>query len=71
MSLGVIPRRLVECGGAVEELGGLWHIARKHDETYCGERCADWPRVAHAIERCGVWCGLCLMAAASETEDAT
>jgi hypothetical protein len=62
-SIGTIPRRLIECGGAVEELGGLWHIARTGAVTYCGDECGDWPRVAHAVERCGIWCGPCLMAA--------
>lgn len=65
-ALGTIPRRLVECGGAVEELGGLWHIARDGAKTYCGEECSDWPRVAFAVERSGIWCGVCLMTAAEE-----
>lgn len=59
-----IPRRLVELGGAVEELGGLWHVAKTHALTYCGEDCEGWPRVARAVERCGIWCGSCLIAAA-------
>jgi len=64
-SLGTIPRRLVELGGAVEEPGGLWHIAQSEMLTYCGEYCSEWPSVARAVERSGVWCGLCLMEAAT------
>jgi hypothetical protein len=65
-SLGTIPRRLVECGGAVEEPGGLWHIARDGALTYCGEACSEWPRVANAVERRGIWCGVCLMTVCEE-----
>jgi hypothetical protein len=58
LNIGTIPARLIEFGGAVEEPGGLWHIAHTAETTYCGENCDVWPRVARAIERHGIWCGL-------------
>ena len=65
-SLGTIPRRLVELGGAVEEPGGLWHIAESAEYTYCGEPCDDWARVARAVERRGIWCGRCFLKATAD-----
>lgn len=58
-----LERRLIELGGAVEQPGGLWHIAKTDKATYCGKDSATWPRVQHALERQGIWCGLCLIEA--------
>lgn len=51
-------------GGAVEAPSGLWHIAKSGNSTYCEQDCSEWPHVARAVERFGIWCGVCLMGAA-------
>jgi hypothetical protein len=65
-----IPPRLLELGGAVEAPTGLWHVAKSEAATFCGENCGDWPRVARAVERSGIWCGPCLVAAAEVEQTA-
>src|SRR6266487_5343644 len=61
-----VPRRLLVLG-AVEDPGTkLWHVADSSDETKCGADCVTWPRVAHAVERAGIWCGRCLIVVLKE-----